>query len=107
MRTDRAVNKKLKKVGAQHIPVVIVVGVAFVAAHHKAADAAMGQQCLVHRQVGQIGFDRGALLGIQRLAGLQRVQSRRRVTRVVGEWIGRQAWWQVVAHVFTLRERHR
>ena len=65
----------------------------------------MRQQCLVDREVGQIGLDRSALLGIQRLPGFQCVQSRRRVTRVVGERVGRQAWWQVVAHGSTLRER--
>ena len=65
----------------------------------------LGQQSLVDRKVGEVGFHGGAFLGIQRLTGLQRIQSGRRIARVVGEWIGRQAWWQVVAHASTLREQ--
>ncbi|GAA2774007.1 hypothetical protein GCM10010533_08950 [Mycolicibacterium pallens] len=63
----------------------------------------MGEQCLVDRQVRQIGFDRGALLGVQGLPGLQCIQRSRRVGRVIGERIWWQAWWEVVAHESTLR----
>jgi hypothetical protein len=81
-----------------------MLGVAVVAAHHQTADAFAGQQSLIDREVGEVGFHGDALLGIQRLTGLECVQSRRRIARVIGERIGRQAWWQVVAHVSTLRE---
>ena len=99
MRAHGAVDQKLKKIGAQHIPVVVVVGVALVAADHEATDAALGQECLVYREVGQVGFDGGALLGIKGLTGLKRIEGGRRIARVVGKRVRRQAWWQVVAHV--------
>ena len=85
MRTYAAVGQKLKKVGAQHIPVVVVVLVAVVAAHHQTADALVRQQGLIDREVGQVRFDSGTFLGIQRLAGLKRIQSSRGIMRVVGE----------------------
>jgi hypothetical protein len=63
----------------------------------------VSQQRLVDRQVGQIRLHRGPLLGIQRLARLDGVERRRRVTRVVSEGIGRQTRWEVVAHTPTVR----
>ena len=89
MRTHCAVDQKLKKVGAQHVPVVIVVGVAVIAAHHQTADATVGQERLVDREICQIGLHRGTLLRIEWLAGLKGIKSRRRVGRVIGEGIGR------------------
>ncbi|BBZ45710.1 hypothetical protein MPRM_29910 [Mycobacterium parmense] len=76
-----------------------MVLLAFVAAHHESADAAVGQQGLVHGQIGQVGLDRHALLLIERLARLYGVQRRRRVTGVVCERVGRQTRREVVAHV--------
>jgi len=102
VRTDSAIDEKLKKVGAQHIPVVIMVLLTLVAAHHQTANPAMGQQRLVDREVCEVGLDRRALLRIQRLTGLQSVEGSRRITRIVGERIWRQAWWEVVAHASTL-----
>lgn len=98
MRAHRAVDEELKQVGAQHVPVVVMVLVAVIAAHHQAADALACQQRLVDGEVSEVGFDGGAFLRVQRLARLQSVQRRRRITRIVGERIRRQAWWQVVAH---------
>ena len=106
VRTDRAVDQQLQQVGAQHVPVVIVVLLAFVAAHHQSANSLVRQQRLVDRQIGQVGLDRDALLRIQRLARLDGIQRRRRVARVVGERIGRQTWWEVVSHDSTLRSAH-
>lgn len=97
-----AVDQKLKQVGAQHIPVVVVILVAVVTAHHQAADSPVGQQCFVDREIGQIGFHSCALVRVQGLAGLQSLQRSRRVTRVVSERVGRQARRQVVAHVSTV-----
>ena len=105
MRADGAVDQQLQQVGAQHVPVVVVVLLAFVAAHHQAANSLVRQQCFVDGQIGEIGLDRGALLRIQRLARLDRVQRRRRVARVVGERVGRQTRREVVAHGSTLRSR--
>ena len=98
MGAHGAVDQQLQQVGAQHIPVVVVVLLAFVAGHHQAANSFVRQQCLVNRQVGEIGLDRGPLLRVQRLAGLDFVERRRRVTRVIGERVRRQTRWQVVTH---------
>jgi hypothetical protein len=80
-----------------------VVLLAFVAADHQTANSLVRQQRLVHRQVGEIGFDRGPLLRIQRLARLERIKRRRGIARVIGERIGRQTRWQVITHASTLR----
>ena len=103
MRTNGAIEQKLKQVGAQHVPVVIVVLAAVVAAHHETSDTAMRQQRLVDREIAEIGLHRRALIGVQWLAGLKRVQCRRRITGIVGERVGRQGRWQVVAHRSRLR----
>ena len=103
MRADRAVDQQLQQVRAQHVPVVIVVLLAFVAAHHQTANSLVRQQCLVDRQIGEIGFDGDALLRVQRLARLERVERRRRIARVIGERVGRQTWRQVVTHGSTVR----
>lgn len=97
-----SVDQKLKQVGAQHVPVVVVVLVALIAADHQTAEPPVGEQCFVDREIGQIGLHRGAFLRVQWLAGFQSVQRRRRVTGVVGERVGRQARRQVVAHVSTV-----
>ncbi|BBZ79765.1 hypothetical protein MANY_51020 [Mycolicibacterium anyangense] len=81
---------------------MVVVLLAFVAADHQSADALVGEQGLIHRQVGQISFHRSTFLGVQGLAGLQCIERRRGIARVVGERIWRQAWWKVVAHASTL-----
>ena len=79
MRAHGAVDQELKQVGPQHIPVVVVVFLAFVAAHHQAADSPAGQQGFVDGQIGQVGLDRDTFLRVQRLAGLECVKLRRRV----------------------------
>jgi hypothetical protein len=77
----------------------------FIAAHHQAANTLVRQQSFVYRKVGEVGFDRHLLLGIQWLARLDGVQRRRRIAWVVGKWIGRQTRREVVAHGSTLRSR--
>src|SRR5882757_7583769 len=103
MRTHSTVDQQLQQVGAQHVPIVVVVLLAFVAAHHQAADSLVSQQRLVYRKVCEIGLDRGPLLWVQRLARLEGIKSRRGVARVIGERIGRQTRWQVITHGSTLR----
>ena len=103
MRTHSAVDQQLQQVGAQHVPIVVVVLLAFVAAHHQTANSLVRQQRFVHRQVGEIGLDSGPLLRVQRLARLDCIKRRRGVARVIGERIGRQTWWQVITHDSTLR----
>jgi len=103
MRAHGAVDQQLQQVGTQHVPVVIVVLLALVAADHQAANTLGRQQSLVNSQVGKVGFDRHPLLRIQRLAGLDSIQRRRWVTGVVGKWVGRQTRWEVVAHASRLR----
>ncbi len=93
MRAHGAVDEQLQQVGAQHVPVVVVVLLTFVAAHHQATNTFVCQQGLVDRKVGEVGLDRGALLRIQRLARFEGVKRRRRVAWVVGERIGWQTRW--------------
>jgi len=95
---DRAVGQQLQQVGAQHVPVVVVILLAFVAGDHQAADPSVREQCLVDGQIGKIGLHRHPLLRVQRLRGLDVVEQRRGIARIVGERIGRQARWQVVSH---------
>ena len=97
--------EQLQQVGAQHVPVVIVVLLALVAADHEAANSLVRQQCFVDGEVCQIGFDSGAFLRVQRLPRLQGIERRRRIARVVGERVRRQSWWQVVSHAPRLRNR--
>jgi hypothetical protein len=80
-----------------------VILLAFVAAHHETANSLVRQQRLVYREVGEIGLDRSSFLRVQRLAGLECIERRRRVARVIGERIGRQTRWQVISHESTLR----
>jgi hypothetical protein len=82
-----------------------MVLLAFVTAHLETANSLVRQQRFVHRQIGEIGFDRGPLLRVQRLARLECIKRRRRVARVIGERIGRQTRWQVISHESTLRSR--
>jgi hypothetical protein len=105
MRADGAVDEQLQQICAQHIPVVVVVLLALVAAHDKPANSLMRQQSFVNGQVGQVGLHRHPLLGIQGLSRLDGVQRRRRVTGVVGKRIGWQTRWEVVAHASRLRRR--
>ncbi len=105
VRTHGAVDQQLQQVRAQHVPVVVVVLLTLVATHHQSANTFVRQQCLVNRQVGQVGLDRHPLLGVKRLTGLHVIQRRRRVAWIVGEWIGRQTGREVVAHGSTLRSR--
>src|SRR6516225_11409343 len=102
MRTHGAIDQQLQQVRAQHVPVVIVVLLALVAAHHQSTNPFVRQQGFV---IGEIGVDRHALLLIQGLAWLDGIQRRRRVAGVVGEWVGRQTRWEVVAHAPSLRRR--
>lgn len=53
----------------------------------------MGQQGFVDGEVGEIFLDREALMRIQRLTGLDRIERGRRVGGVSGEGIRRQARW--------------
>ena len=76
MRTHGSVDEKLKEIGPQHIPIVIVIGGAILAGHHQTANAAVAKQRLIDCEVGQVGFDRGAFLRVQRLAGFESVESR-------------------------------
>ena len=105
MRADSAVYQQLQEVGAQHVPVVIVVLLTFVATHHKSANSPVRQQSFINSQIGQVGLDCDPLLLIQRLTWLDGVQRRRRVTGVVGKRIGRQTRRKVVAHVSSVRKR--
>jgi len=82
---------------------VVVVLLAFVAAHHQAANSLVRQQSFIDSQVGEVGLHRGPLLRIQRLARFQGVKCRGWVARVIGERIGRQTRWQVITHDSTLR----
>src|ERR1700730_347052 len=82
---------------------MVVVLLAFVAAHHQTANSLVRQQRLVHCQVCEISLDRGPLLQVQRLPWLDGVEGRRGVARVIGERIRRQTRWEVITHVSTLR----
>jgi hypothetical protein len=80
-----------------------MVLLAFVAADHQAANALVGQQSLIDREIGQVGLDSDALLRVQWLAGLDRVERSGRITWVVGERVRRQTRRQVITHGSTLR----
>lgn len=105
MWADGAVDQQLQQVRTQHVPVVIVVLLALVAAHNEAANPLVRQQRLVDRKIGQVSLDRQPLLLIQRLARFNVFQRCRRVTGVVGEGVGRQTRREVVAHPSTVRKR--
>ena len=80
-----------------------VILLTLVAAHHQSANALVRQQRLVYGQIGEVGLDGHSLLLIQGLAWLNSFQRRRRIAGVVGEGIGRQTRWEVVAHASSLR----
>jgi hypothetical protein len=105
MRADGAVDEQLQQICTQHVPVVVVVLLALVAAHDKPANPLVRQQGFVNGQVGQVGLHRHSLLLIQGLSRLNGVQCRRRVAGVVGKRIGWQTRWEVVAHASRLRKR--
>jgi hypothetical protein len=103
MRPHGAVDQQLQQIGPQHVPVVIVVLLAFITADHKSANSLVRQQRFVYRQIGQVGLHRGALLRVKWLPGFEGVERSRGVARVIGERIRRQTRWQVVTHGSTLR----
>lgn len=79
MWADSAVDQQLQQIRAQHVPVVVVILLAFITANHEAADSLVGQQCLIDREVGEILFDRDPLLRVERLTRLDRIER--------GRWI--------------------
>lgn len=99
MRPHRALDEELKQVGAQHVPVVVVVLLAVFADHHQTPHTVRCQQCLIDREIGQILFDRHPFGGIERRARLEGIQRRRRVAGIVGERVRGQARRKIVAHV--------
>lgn len=89
MWPDGAVDKELQQIGPQHVPIVVVVLLTFVAADDETANSLVRQQRFVHREIGEVGFDRRPLVRIQRLARLDGVERRRRIVRIVGERVRR------------------
>lgn len=103
MRSDAAVHQQLQQVCPQHVPVVVVVLLAVVAAYDESADTAVCQKCLVYSQICQICFDGEPLLMVQWLAWLDGFECGRRIAGIVGKRIWWQTRWQVVTHAFRLR----
>jgi hypothetical protein len=103
MGAHGAVDQQLQQIGPQHVPVVIVVLLALVTAHHQTANSLVRQQCFIDCKVGEVGLDRGAFLRVQRLAGFQSVECSGRIARVIGERIRRQTRREVISHGSTLR----
>lgn len=89
MGTNSAVDQELEKVGSQHVPVVVVILLAVLAADHESANTAVSEECLVHREIGEVFLDGEPLLGVQRLAGLDCIEGGRGVGGVTGEGIRR------------------
>jgi IMP dehydrogenase len=103
VRTDGPVDQQLQQIRAQHVPIVVVILLAFVAADDETANSFVGQQGLVDGQVRKIRLDGGPLLRIEWLTRFQGVERRRRIAGIVGERVRRQSWWQVVSHAPRLR----
>ena len=89
MRTHGAIDEKLEQVRAQHVPVVIVILFAVLARHDQTADAAVGEQCFVHREIGEVFFDCEAFLQIERLTGLELVECSRWIRGVTRKRVRR------------------
>jgi hypothetical protein len=75
------------------MPVVIVLLGAVGTIHHDSAYSARRQQCLIDRQIAQVGEQPSPLLVIKRLLDgilgvVQGIQGQRRVLRVTSERVG-------------------
>lgn len=81
-----------------------MIFVAVIADHDEAAYAAVREQGFIDCEIGEILFDSQSLIGIERYAGLDGVQRRRRIAGIVGERVWRQAWWKVVTHPTTVAD---
>lgn len=104
VRPDGAVDEKLDQVGAQHVPVVVMVLAAVLAHDDQAAYTAIGQQGLVECEIGEILLDREPLVLVQRDTRLHAVQCGCGIAGIVGERIRREAGWQVVTHHTTVAD---
>ena len=104
VRTNRAVDQKLQQVGAQHVPVVVVIFLAVVADHDEAANSPVGEQRLVDGEIGEILLDREPFALVQGDAGLHRIQHRSRITGVVGERVWWEARWEMITHISTVTD---
>jgi len=89
VRADGSVHEQLQQVCAQHVPVVVVILLAVLAAHDETADASVSEESLVHGKVRQIFLYGEPLLRIEWLAGFDRVEGGRGVGGVTGEGIRR------------------
>lgn len=103
MRPNRAVDEELKQVCPQHVPVVVVVLLAVLAAHHEAADATMSEESLVYGEVSEIFLDCLPFLGVEWLTRLDGIECRGRVSGVAGKGIWRQTGRQLITHSTTVR----
>ncbi len=63
MRADGSVHEQLQQVCAQHVPVVVVILLAVLAADYETADTAVSEECLVNSEVSEILLDRLAFVG--------------------------------------------
>ena len=73
MRADGPVDEQLQQICPQHVPVVVVVLLALVAAHDKPANPLVRQQSFVNGQIREVGLYRESLLLIQGLSRLDGV----------------------------------
>ena len=89
VRTHGADDEQLEKIGSEHVPVVVVILLAVLAAHDETADASVSEESLVHGKVRQIFLYGEPLLRIEWLAGFDRVEGGRGVGGVTGEGIRR------------------
>ncbi|BCN50238.1 hypothetical protein RE9416_35390 [Prescottella equi] len=86
---------------------MVVVLLAIVAAHHESADAAVAQECFVHREIREIFLHCETLVGIERLTRLDRVERSGRVGGVTSEGVRGKAGRQLIAHNTTVRRSAR
>ncbi|MDF2894858.1 MAG: hypothetical protein K0Q46_1644 [Rhodococcus erythropolis] len=100
---DGSVHEELQQVCAQHVPVVVVILLAVLAAHYETADAAVSEERLVDGEVSEILLDRLAFVGVEWLARLDGIESRGGVSWVAGEGIWRQTGGQLITHSTTVR----
>lgn len=87
--THGSVDEQLQEVGPKHVPVVVVVLLAVLAAHDETTYSSVSEKCLVHGEVSKIFFDGEPFLRVEWLSGLDRVESGRWVGGVSGERIRR------------------